>query len=265
MAKILHIFDYDDTLTYTPTFAEYMDADEHGIVDVGQSQDGDAKKGQLRNMQRIFQLIFARRVVFQVQGDYILVVDAQSGRPFTGEYLGIVEDKVAEILEQGNPDDFTQRYGVKRSSLKDFPDSLADQQGHLVIREIRGFHKDENTIGSKVNEELKQIYESAQYKMIVTGRDESLKKAIDMTLRWVELDFPNLGLHCYPKGAKDSIPIWKSQVILEAIKEGEFDTVHFYEDKANWLKATEQRVNEELPNVNFIGHHVTNIKHSRSI
>ena len=101
--------------------------------------------------------------------------------------------------------------------------------------------------------------------MIVTGRDISLKKAIDVTLRWAELEFPNRGLHCFPGTGKLSIPQWKAQVILDEIAAGEYDEVHFYEDKANWLKVTETKILKAFPNVKFFGHLVTNIRDSSRI
>ena len=265
MAKILKVFDFDDTLTYTPTFANYMITDKDGIVFLGDSGDGDTSKSQMRLIKKIFHLIFSKQVYFQVQGDYIVVFDSNVKRPLPGEYLGIIEDKVQALLQDVPKQDFTQRLGVKLRQIKDFPDFFRSQQGVLVIGDIKGFHKNENTIGTKVNEELLPIYTSAENKMIVTGRDENLKKAIDMAMRWIQLDFPNYGLHCYPKGANNSIPVWKAQVIVDTVRDNGFDVVHFYEDKANWLKAVEIKMKEELPDVNFIGHHVTNIKNSRSI
>jgi len=265
MNKRLDVFDYDDTLTYTPTFAEYMDSDEKGVIDLGVSGDGADNKSQLRKSKHIFNMIFGKDVIFQVKGDFIIVVDARNGRPLPGAQMGIIQDKIDDVVDSTPAKEFTQRHGVRRSEMRDFPGAFTEKQGYLTVKEIRGFHKDDSTIGSKVNEKLISAYNAAQNKMIVTGRDEKLKKAIDITLRWANLEYPNRGLHCFPGAGKIGIPEWKSTVILKEIEEGQYDEVHFYEDKANWLKTTEDKVREVFPNVNFFGHHVTNIRDSRTI
>ena len=265
MSKRLDIFDYDDTLTYTPTFAEYLDSDENGIVDLGVSGDENQNKSQLRKAKHIFNMIFGKNVQFQVKGDFIILIDARSGRPLPGAQLGIIQDKIDEIVDQTPNEEFNARFGVKRGELRRFPETFGEKQGYLAIKEISGFHKDDMTIGSRVNEKLAPIYKSAENKMIVTGRDNSLKKAIDVTLRWAELEFPNRGLYCFPGTGKLSIPQWKAKVILDEIAAGKYDEVHFYEDKANWLKTTEDQVHQAFPNVKFFGHLVTNIRDSRRI
>lgn len=265
MNNRLDIFDYDDTLTYTPTFAEYMDSDENGVIDLGASGDGADNKSQLRKSKHIFNMVFGKDVLFQVKGDFIIVVDARSGRPLPGAQVGIIQDKIDDIVASTPAEEFTKRLGVRRSEIRDFPGTFVEKSGYITIKEIRGFHKDDMTIGSKVNEKLVAIYNAAQNKMIVTGRDESLKKAIDITLRWAQLEYPNKGLHCFPGKGKHSIPQWKAKIILEEIERGQYDEVHFYEDKANWLKTTEIQVKQAFPDVNFFGHHVTNIRDSRTI
>lgn len=265
MAKTLHVFDYDDSLTYTPTYAEYLGADDDGFIDIEKSSNLDSNKAQLRSVQHIFSLVFGKNVIFQAKGDFIIIVDASNKRPLPGEYVAIIEDKVEQVVSDTPKDEFVQKIGVRRGDLRDFPSLFAEKDGLLILNEIRGFHKDENTIGAEVNEELVDIYNSAANKMIVTGRSDKLKRALDMTLRWIPLEYPNWGLHCYPSNTKLSIPKWKCEVIIEAAKKGGFDIVHFYEDRANWLKETELKFKEELPEVEFIGHHIVNIKNSRSL
>lgn len=265
MAKTLHIFDYDDTLTYTPTFAEYMGSSQGENVDIGHSGDKDDKKGKLRTVARIFEMVFAKRVVFKVFGDYIVICEAQSQRPLTGSMLGIIEDKVNEIINAIKPEEVSVRYGVKRGDLRDFPNTLGEVDGYLVISEIRGFHKDENTIGTKANEEIFDDYQNARYKMVVTGRDKSLQSYVEQAIVQAGFDFPNLGVHCYDSTFGLSIPLWKSKVIIDTVKKGSFEEVHFYEDKANWLKTTELALKEKFPEIIFVGHHITNVKNSRSI
>ena len=120
MSKRLDIFDYDDTLTYTPTFAEYMDSDENGIIDLGVSGDKVQNKSQLRKSKHIFNMIFGKDVQFQVKGDFIIVIDARSGRPLPGAQLGIIQDKIDEIVDQTPVDEFNARFGVKRGELRYF-------------------------------------------------------------------------------------------------------------------------------------------------
>ena len=47
---------------------------------------------------------------------------------------------------------------------------------------------------------------------------------------------------------------------LKTIELNNWDEVHFYEDRADWLYHAEGAVKEKFPNVKFISHLITNIK-----
>jgi hypothetical protein len=95
--------------------------------------------------------------------------------------------------------------------------------------------------------------------MIVTGRDEELRSFIVDVFKELNLELPNYGLILYQKGSQ-SIKDYKTEIILKTIELNNWDEVHFYEDRADWLYHAEGAVKEKFPNVKFISHLITNIK-----
>ena len=102
-------------------------------------------------------------------------------------------------------------------------------------------------------------YKKASNKMIVTGRDEELRQHILKIFDELNLELPNRGLILYQRG-KQSIKDFKTQIILDAIEANDWDEVHFYEDRPDWLYHAEGAVKEKYPNVKFVPHLITNIK-----
>lgn len=253
--KEIHIFDMDDTLLTTPTFADMIRDRSHDHVE-----------DFLNNIKKVFMLFMSKSVEFKVSGDFIVMLDGNSGTPMPASYLDIFEDKLEQTkVKFANPEAFSKHVGIKGSSLKDILKCLGVKDRHIVVMQIRGFHGDPQTIGKGVNHHIVDAYNRAINNMIVTGRGENLRNAIEKRLNELGLHLPNQGLYCYPENASFNIQQFKVRTILSSIEEKGWDTVHFYEDRADWLLAAKAAVEEMHPHVWFHEHHVTNVHDAKSL
>ena len=256
MGGTIHIFDMDDTLLVTPTFAEIW-------------KNGESAKVQefLDNIRKIFLLFMSKDIRFETSksGQFIVLIDAAKGSPLHSSYLNTFEEKLlASHAEIPNPETFSKQVGVKRSSVQDALKCLEAKEGHIVISEIRGFHADPNTIGNTGNSHVISDYVSAQNKMILTGRNIKLGNVIKDRLEEMGLPFPNYGLFCYIDNGK-GIKSFKSDVILDSIEQNNWQEVHFYEDKKEWLDSAEEAVLNAYPDVRFVKHYIDNVRKGRVV
>ncbi len=250
--KEVHIFDMDDTLLTTPTFADMIrDTNHKGVEEF------------LNHVKEGFLLFMYKEVDFKVLGDFIVMTDTK-GVPLSSSYLDLFEDKlVRSETEIPKPETFSKQVGMKRSSLRDILKCLGDKDKHIVILQIRGFHADPNTIGLSVNSEVIDAYMNASHKMIVTGRAEALKPAITSRLAELGLHFPDQGLYCF--NGSGSIQNFKVMTILDSIQNNGWNRVHFYEDRNDWLNAGAEAVSAKFPHVEFVKHHITNVHDAKTL
>lgn len=246
--KVIHIFDLDDTLLVTPTFAS-MVGTGHEDLDVF-----------LEHVQKTLHTFGGKEVGFEVKGDFISVLDA-TGAPMAPEAVKDMQERMhADLI---TPEAFKKFHGIKRSSLKDVLESLGERDGRVIVSRVRGFHADPGTIGKVPNESVTEVYRDAPNKMIVTGRDITLKGHIERTLQDLGLELPNHGLYCYEQVGHKNIVQFKVQCILEAIAQHGWEEVHFHEDREDWLEAAALAVAERYPHVAFIRHHITDVHVAR--
>ena len=237
MSKIIHIFDMDDTIFETPMFADLIQTNKGEVVDTSKVFEDYFLK-----VKNAFWEVLSKEVYFKRLGDFIVPFNSATNKPFS--------DGVLHYFH----------------SSKDMNKLFLSQDGILALNSFPGFHKDQDTLGMNINEPIVKEYESADNKMIITGRGEEMRERIMSVLRYLDIDFPNYGLYLFYQSAKyKNIEQFKVQTILNSIKEHNWDTVHFYEDRQDWLKAAETAVTELFPSVNFVSHLVTNIKNKRSL
>jgi len=252
--RTIHIFDMDDTLLVTPTFAEFL------------TQGLDPRLTDfVRHAKQAFMLFMSKDIDLITQGDFIILVDAKSRSPLPAHMLSVMKEKLESTLSTMKPEAFKKLYGVKRSSISDLLDILGERDGHIIVLQIRGFHSNPQTIGSVLNPDVAQAYHAAHNKMILTGRNSVLIPDIESRLSALDLEYPNYGLHCYPKDGNGGIKDFKLNVILSSIEQNGWEMVHFYEDNESWLEASEQGVKAKYPDIGFVKHHITNVHSARSL
>jgi hypothetical protein len=227
--KTIHIFDMDDTLFETPKFSEFVGLEANGVIDEEKYFPDYFKK-----LKAMFIDKMNKNVSFEKRGDFILPINKETGKSFPGEFIDYFKDKK------------TQRYF-----------DVHDDQ--LVIKSFPGFHSSPETLGKILNLDVIKDYQKANKKMIVTGRDEQLRSHIVNIFKELNLELPNYGLILYQKGSQ-SIKDFKTDIILKTIELNNWDEVHFYEDRADWLYHAEGAVKEKFPNVKFVPHLITNVK-----
>lgn len=216
----IHIFDMDDTLLVTPTFADVM------------NQGDDPRLNEfMKQVKRVFMLLISKEIDMITKGDFIILVDAKSGSPLPSSVLITMRQRVEETEDTMKPEVFKKTYGIKRSSVSEVLSVLGEKDGHIIVLQVRDFHAEPNTIGSILNDEVEEAYRNAANKMVLTGRKENLMFYIARRLQWMGLEYPNYGLHCYPSNKYKGIEQFKMAAILQSIAKHGWTEVHFYEDR----------------------------------
>lgn len=233
MKKEIHIFDMDDTLTYTPSFADFVNTADGEFIDTFKNYS------QYFQMVRTALLERARlaKTAFKRSGDFVVVYDRERAKPCSADMLKLFQEK-------------------KYSRLFDA------HNGILVLKPFPGFHSDPNTLGLKLNDAVYAQYLAADNTMILTGRDEKLRKNIEANFQTMNLRAPSHGLKLYVGNM--GIKAFKTATILKSIAENGWEIVHFYEDRKDWLDSAKEAVTTTYPNVKFVGHLVTNVHQERS-
>lgn len=250
--KTIHIFDMDDTLLVTPTFADVMNQGPDACLDEF-----------LTHVKHVFLLFSAKEVMFRTMGDYIVVTDG--GAPAPSHLLTTMSEKLEGSETAMSPEAFKREYGIRRSSVKDAIKALNIRDGHIIVAQVRGFHANPKTIGSLLNHHVVEVYNTVSDKMIVTGRAKNLIPDIKKRLAEVGMEYPNHGLHCFPASGHKSIADFKVHCILETIRMNQWEEVHFYEDREDWLKNAALVVRTTYPHIAFIEHHISNVHDRKTL
>jgi len=251
MEKVIHIFDMDDSLIETPTFVDFLGAEDGEIIDITRPSTlgmlpgkKDVNLGVLEKyfnkVKTAFIDVLSKQVYFVRSGDFVVPINSVTNKPFPAEMI---------------------KYFTADSTMRRM---FSEKDGVLVMQSFPGFHSYPSTIGKAINPPVLEAYKNADNKMILTGRDVELSEIILGILDSLGIERPNYGLHTYQSGPI-SIIEFKIKTILESIKINEWNMVHFYEDKKDWLNAAETAVNQTYPSVTFIAHYITNIKEKRRL
>jgi hypothetical protein len=227
--KTISIFDLDDSLTETPTFSSFVGAEDGQKIDTFKYYPA-----YFKSVKSMFWDKLSKDVIFKRLGDFVVPINASNDKGFT-----------SDSLEYFN--------GDKRKDKM-----FAVKNDVVTLKPFAGFHADPTTIGKKINEPVYEAYVSAENKMILTGRDEKLRKPIEDTLKELGIECPNFGLKMY--SGNSGIKNWKAHIIIQTIQENKWEQVDFYEDRQDWLHYAEGCVKEKYPNVKFVAHFVSNIK-----
>lgn len=227
--KEIHIFDMDDTLFETPKFTDFVEAGHEEIID-----DTRVFPEYFKKIKNAFMNEMSKEVYFKRIGDFVVPFNKLNGRNFPDLFIEYFQDKKYKRL-------FDVHNGI------------------IVVKSFPGFHSSPETLGKITNLEVIKNYISVNNKMIITGRNESLRQDILRIFEELGLELPNYGLILYKSGAK-SIKDFKTEMILKTIEENKWEEVHFYEDRPDWLYHAEGAVKEKFPEIKFVPHLITNIK-----
>ena len=261
--KTVSIFDLDDTLLVTPSFGDFAKKDSDGVVDLNNYKELDQYDSQfievLKKIKNFFYAMYFKDIYYVVVGDFIVIHETKTGKPLSVDY--------AQKIQELTPNKLSM-HGVNGYSLKDLQRSVGEEDNHLVITNISGFHENPSTIGRDTNDPVLNDYMKATNRMIVTGRNEELRQSVAKRLFDLKMPFPNFGLFMYvnkiPK-KKDSknkdtqvesitVKQFKVNTILKSIEDNAWEEVHFYEDRKDWLQAVQMAVAEKFPGVKFHAH-----------
>jgi hypothetical protein len=176
-----------------------------------------------------------KEVTFAKDGEHIAVINTKNKSKFDGMQLA---DMISKDIN--------------------FKKYLELSDDIVIVKAPAGFYTDPDTLGYAVNNSIFEKYRKAKHKMILTGRGERLREYILKMLHFLNMPEPNEGLMLWP-GGKLKIMEWKADVILKVASTGKWDTIHFYEDRADWLGFAKEEMDRSYPKIKFITHHITTI------
>lgn len=253
--KIIHVFDLDDTLTKTPSFAEYIGIKDGEKVDTNSNEHTK----EFNKIKAAFADELSKEISFKRSGDYIVPLNSKDDTTFSSFHMKYFEKPKYKRMFEVNNDIIT---------LKSFSE----------------FYSNPKSIGIFLNDDIKKIYDSVPYKMILTGRNNKLRNEIEDNFKNIGIEYPNEGFYMFSnmpskkkvlKAKKEgvdmfvppynSIKEYKSWVISNSIEKNNWDEVHFYEDRQDWLNFVEGVITSDYPDIKFVPHYVSNIKDSRSL
>lgn len=233
MSKIIHIFDMDDTLLETPTFANFVGASDGEMIDTAKYFPE-----YFQSVKSNFLTVLSKEVGFKKVGDFVVPVNMTNGKMFGQEILQYFKD--------------TKNFLVK--------------DGVVTLQPFPGFHSDVDTIGMLANEGVLREYEMAANRMILTGRPEAMREKLNYIFKYLGITYPNHGLMLFEQSNRNkNVLQYKVNTILDSIKKNMWAVVHFYEDRLDWLQSAKEAVESNYPEVQFIARPITNIKEKRSL
>ncbi len=235
----------DGTLLDSPKVSDFLDIENGQIITDDENIDANIKK-----ITNIFSLLFFKQLCFEKRGDFVVVLDCITKSPICSEYIGFVQDLTEENILKS---------GLKNSIKKYLLLSIGEESGYLVLKPFPGFYDKVETIGNAINTEIISDYNSAKNKMVVTGRSEKLRKDVNLKFKELGLVFPNFGLYLFP-GGKNSISEYKIKVIQDSIFDNEWQEIHYFEDREDWLERAFSEITEKYPKIKFHKHHITNLR-----
>lgn len=239
--KSIHIFDLDNTLTKTPSFVDFLKTDDNGVI----KTDGKFSD-YFKTIQNYIHLIFSKDIEFHASNDKIYLYDKNKK-----SYLG---DEYIQYFLELNPNEI-ESIGIKKSFVNRISKNFESDNGRLLLRHFPGFHSDPETIGKTLNEPVYKIYSSVKNKMILTGRQEKLRPYIeDVLFNKLKIDKPEFGLKLY--NSNEGISNYKNREIEKTIIDNNWDEVHFYEDRKDWLDNAALYIKEKFPKIKFIKHFI---------
>ena len=242
--KQISIFDFDSTLVSPPLFVTFLSFDSNGIVAIeGEYAD------YLNKIKSFFFIVFSKEIYFVVKETHLIIYDAQKKAP--------LESKYADFIIDMEPDKMVD-FSLKSRDLKWIKRLLKNTQHGIEVEPPPGYYDSAKTIGHDIKPDVVRKYEEAKNKMIVTGRNEELRKELEGRLEKLGITYPNYGLYMYPGPGKNSgIKQYKVDVILDIIEKNGFETIQFYEDNLEWLNAVKAAALIRFPNLSFFAHHVS--------
>jgi len=263
-----HIFDMDDTLLVSPYVTDFVKFDNKGIlVSDPKFREKTIEYNIHRFCRKVVLMVsdlFSLEVFLKKQKDYIIVCDKATGEPCSDQLIDSIQ-KLIEVIDFMKPSEVKEDFSFDKFEIKEMDGWFDVEDSFVILNEPRGFYSYQDTIGMEGNEPVLDIYHNVKNKAILTGRNISLHGDIVRKLLYMGMDLPNYALYCFDGRYNKNIKQFKAEVVNMLIDQNNWNVVHMYEDKLNWLDFIEAAVKEKNPEVEFIGHYIRNVKDRRVI
>jgi hypothetical protein len=97
--------------------------------------------------------------------------------------------------------------------------------------------------------EIVKLYENAEYKVIITARNERLREQTELALNNLGIEKPNCGLFMYPENNFSLKVRWKIDKLMELINNENFIVVYYFDDNIKILKKMKEYFDKQEINI----------------
>lgn len=129
--------------------------------------------------------------------------------------------------------------------------SWVRKKGRIYLTQPDSFLLTSHSHPVGVHPKMVQLYNSVKNKAIITARYDSMRNKITSILQKLNIELPNCGLHMYPSKTKIFKAVWKSDVIIDLIKQHGFTEVHYYDDNIKLLKKMKTYLADKNLNIHL--------------
>ena len=136
-------------------------------------------------------------------------------------------------------DDPHQDYEIPQGS------SWVRKKNRVYIIQPDVFFMTEESMPIGVHEDILKLYNDAEYRCIITARNERIKRQTVKVLEKLGLKKPNMGLFMYPANSFSYTWEYKSNKLIELQNIHNFDRINYYDDNIKLLKRMKKNLEDK--------------------
>ena len=110
------------------------------------------------------------------------------------------------------------------------------KKDRVYITQPDSYYMTNDGIPIGIHKNIVNIYNNAEYKAIITVRNEKIRIQTEQALKKLGIELPNCGLHMFSRTAISMKSKWKAQVLLDLYNEQGFTQIYYFDDNIKILK-----------------------------
>jgi hypothetical protein len=110
------------------------------------------------------------------------------------------------------------------------------KKDRVYITQPDSYYMTNDGIPIGIHKNIVNIYNNAEYKAIITVRNEKIRTQIEQALKNLGIELPNCGLYMFSHTAISMKSKWKAQVLLDLYNEQGFTQIYYFDDNIKLLK-----------------------------
>ena len=100
-------------------------------------------------------------------------------------------------------------------------------------------------------DEIIDLYNNAEYKCIITARNERLRSQTTKALKNLGIEKPNEGLYMYPINNFSFTYEYKANKLLQIYNRRKFDEIYYFDDNIKLLKRIKRNLQDKDINIKY--------------